>query len=112
MLRIWQRYRQRQLRQKADKLFSDEVAEDWQEHDAEQLASFFNTVAGLKLMRNLKYTLFREVMDVDIRSEWDDGKRAGLALFINVLDEMATVPEKETKEELEEITENYYLPEK
>ena len=112
MLKIWNRWRLRRQRYRADDLFSDEVAVDWQEHDAEQLASFFNTAAGLKLMRNFKYTLYREVMDPDIRSEWDDGKRAGLALFINCLQEMSSIEIKMTDEELEEVTDDYFLSEK
>ena len=78
-----------------------EPAGDWMDEDGYALYKFINGRAGIKLMANLRFTLYREIMDPNKFDEWHDARRAAFAQVIDAIEECARKPQ-ELWEEIEE----------
>ena len=65
---------------------------EWKEPDGHALYAFINGKAGKKLMDNLRFTLYQEVMSQARFDEWKDARRAALALVIDAIEGLAEKP--------------------
>ena len=83
---------------------SDEVGDEWFEKDAVNLHSFLIGSTGKKLLQRWKHTVYLEVMDADIKTEWDDGRRSGMASLIIGTENLSIIDEFPAEED-EELAE-------
>ena len=83
---------------------SDDPGAEWTERDTINLNSFLIGATGQKLLKGWKHTVYLEIMDPKKKTEWDDGRRSGMATLIvgtenlSIVDEIPLEGDEETTE--------------